>query len=134
VIATAVTLLVGKWRFGIRGLKSVEEKQTAAELVAGFDENENIPSQRFFWFSVGALVCFIATLSLQSELPLFLDKLGMGFVALFFAGIVLLAYRHEVDKFYAAVDWDLLGFFAGLFVVINGQIDGLIPLGKKEEE
>ena len=56
---------------------------------------------------------------MQASLPWNLDKLGMGFVALFFAGIVLLAYKHEVDKFYAAVDWDLLGFFAGLFVVIN---------------
>ena len=118
-IATAVTLIVGKWRFKISGLKTAEEKQTAAELVAGFDENENIPSQRFYWFSVGALVCFIAVLSMQSYLPWNLDKLGMGFVALFFAGVVLLAYRHEVDKFYAAVDWDLLAFFAGLFVVIN---------------
>ncbi|GIS60957.1 MAG: hypothetical protein CM1200mP2_31820 [Planctomycetaceae bacterium] len=36
-----------------------------------------------------------------------------------FAGPVLIAYKHEVDKFYPAVDWDLLAFFAGLFVVIN---------------
>ena len=35
------------------------------------------------------------------------------------AALMLLAYKHEVDKFYAAVDWDLLGFFAGLFVVLN---------------
>jgi Na+/H+ antiporter NhaD/arsenite permease-like protein len=118
-IATAATLLMGKWKFGIKRLRSDEEKQTAAELVAGFDENENIPSERFFWFSVAALASFIAALSLQAYLPWNLDKLGMGFIALFFAGVVLLAYRHEVDKFYAAVDWDLLGFFAGLFVVIN---------------
>ena len=45
--------------------------------------------------------------------------MGRGFSALLFAGIVLLAYKHEVDKFYSAVDWDLLAFFAGLFVVIN---------------
>jgi Na+/H+ antiporter NhaD/arsenite permease-like protein len=32
---------------------------------------------------------------------------------------VLLAYKSEVDKFYSAVDWDLLAFFAALFVVIN---------------
>ena len=43
----------------------------------------------------------------------------MGFVALFFAGVVLLAYKSEVNKFYSAVDWDLLAFFAALFVVIN---------------
>ena len=43
----------------------------------------------------------------------------MGFVALFFAGVVLIAYKHEVEKFYSAVDWDLLAFFAALFVVIH---------------
>ena len=43
---------------------------------------------------------------------------GMGFVALAFAAGMLLLYKHEVDKFYAAVDWDLLAFFGCLFVVI----------------
>ena len=27
-------------------------------------------------------------------------------------------YRSEVDKFYRAIDWDLIGFFMALFVVI----------------
>ena len=30
-----------------------------------------------------------------------------------------MAYRHAVDKFYAAIDWDLLAFFAALFVTIH---------------
>ena len=34
------------------------------------------------------------------------------------AAIMLLMFRSEVDKFYRAVDWDLIGFFMGLFVVI----------------
>ncbi|MFG0333488.1 MAG: SLC13 family permease [Maioricimonas sp. JB049] len=119
VIATAATLFLGKMRFKIRGLISEQDREEAAELVAGFDESENIPSARFFWFSVGTLVAFIACLAAQQQLPWDLDKLGMGFVALFFAGVALLAYRHEVDKFYAVMDWDLLAFFAGLFVVIN---------------
>jgi len=119
VIATAATLFMGKWKFKIHSLQNDEEKTAARQLVAGFDENEGIPSARFFWFSVGALVLFIACLSGQSILPWELDKLGMGFIALMFAGVVLLAYRNEVDKFYAAIDWDLLAFFAALFVVIN---------------
>ncbi|MCH7989467.1 MAG: hypothetical protein IID46_10030 [Planctomycetes bacterium] len=119
VVATAATLFMGKWKFKIHSLKTDEEKQTARQLVAGFDENEGIPSARFFWFSVAALGLFIGFLSGQSFLPLGLDNLGMGFIALLFAGAVLLAYKHEVDKFYSAVDWDLLAFFAALFVVIN---------------
>lgn len=118
-VATIVTLLMAKWKFGIKGLKSDEEKSEAKRMVESFDAAESIPSTQFFWFSVGALVCFIGCLAGQSALPFGLDKLEMGFVALFFAGVVLLAYRSEVDKFYAAVDWDLLAFFASLFVVIH---------------
>lgn len=133
VVATTATLFMGKWKFHIKGLDTEEERNEARELVAGFDENEGIPSERFFWTSVAALVGFIACLSGQSALPWDLDKLGMGFIALFFAGVMLLAYRHDVDKFYASVDWDLLAFFAGLFVVINvmehAQVLGVIGTG-----
>jgi Na+/H+ antiporter NhaD/arsenite permease-like protein len=118
VITTAVTLWMGRRRFGIRGLQDEEERAAAAGLVAGFDENESVSSAKFFWFSIAALVLFVFFLAGQSKIPVLVD-LGMGFVALSFAGIVLLAYKHEVDKFYKAVDWDLLAFFAGLFVVIN---------------
>jgi len=133
VVATAVTLLMGKWKFGINRLTTEEEKREAATMVAGFDENEGIPSKKFFWFAVGILVLFIASLSGQQHLPWGLDGLGMGFVALFFAGVMLVTYKHEVDKFYSTVDWDLLAFFAGLFVVINvmehAEVLGLIGEG-----
>ena len=119
VIATAVTLLMGRWRFNIRGLANDREREAAAIQVAGFDENENVPSRKFFWFSILVLVLFVCCLAGQRQLPGGLDQLGMGFVALTFAGVVLTAYKHEVDKFYQVVDWDLLAFFAGLFVVIN---------------
>lgn len=126
VVTTVVTLFMGKWKFKISGLKTEEEKKAARELVAGFDENESIPSQQFFWFSVGILITFIFCLAGQQQMPWGIDQLGMGFVALFFAGVMLLAYRNEVDKFYAAVDWDLLAFFAGLFVVINVMEHALV--------
>lgn len=118
-VTTGVTLIMAKWLFGIQGLKSDEEKEEARRMVDSFDATEGIPSTQFFWFSVGALVMFIVCLAGQSALPFGLDKLEMGFVALFFAGVVLLAYRNEVDKFYSAIDWDLLAFFASLFVVIH---------------
>lgn len=136
VIATIVTLIMGKVRFGVKGLSTEEEKTAARELVAGFDETDSIPSQRFFWFSVAGLVAFILSLAGQSALPWGLDQLEMGFVALFFAGVMLWAYRHDVDKFYSAVDWDLLAFFAALFVVIHtmehAQVLALIGDGIKQ--
>ncbi|MCH8830232.1 MAG: hypothetical protein IID45_11710, partial [Planctomycetes bacterium] len=102
VVATVVTLLMGKWTFKVHGLKTEEERTAARELVAGFDEKESIPSVRFFWFSVIVLLCFIGSLAGQQQMPWNLDKLGMGVVALFFAGVMLMAYKHEVDKFYSA--------------------------------
>jgi Na+/H+ antiporter NhaD/arsenite permease-like protein len=126
VIATAATLFMGKWKFGISALTNEADRKTARDLVESFDENEGIPSAKFFWFSVAALVAFIGCLAGQSALPWELDELKMGFVALFFAGVVLIAYKHEVDKFYSAIDWDLLAFFAALFVVINVMEHALV--------
>jgi Na+/H+ antiporter NhaD/arsenite permease-like protein len=126
VIATICTLIMARSRFGIKGLKTAEEKAEAKKMVAAFDENESVPSARFFWASVLILLAFIGVLAGQSQLPGGLDKLGMGFIALFFAGVALLAYKHEVDKFYKVVDWDLLAFFAALFVVINVMEHALV--------
>ncbi|MEZ6058894.1 MAG: SLC13 family permease [Planctomycetaceae bacterium] len=118
-VATIATLGMARWRFGVRGLRTDEERDEARQLVSSFDPSESVPSSRFFAFSIAALAGFIAALAGQSALPFGLNELGMGFVALFFAGVVLLAYKHEVNKFYSAVDWDLLAFFAALFVVIH---------------
>jgi len=59
--------------------------------------------------------------------------LGMGFVAMAFAIIVLARFKHEVNEFYQAIDWDLILFFMSLFVVINvmehAQVLALIGKG-----
>ncbi len=99
-------------------MQTPEEKAEAAELVAGFDENDGIESLGFFWFGAVMLVLFIATIATTSYLP-YISDLKMGFVALAFAGIMLLRYKSTADQFYKALDWDLLGFFMALFVVIN---------------
>ena len=118
VVATIVTLFMGAKIFKIQGLKEEEAREKAAELVESFDENDSIQSKGFFWFGVVMLGLFILTIASASVLPVIKD-LGMGYVALGFALIMLLRYKAEVDRFYEAIDWDLLGFFAALFVVIN---------------
>jgi len=78
------------------------------------------------------LVLFILTIATTSVLPVVQD-LGMSFVALAFAAVMLVRYKSSVDKFYRAMDWDLLGFFAALFIVINvmehAQVLDLIGVG-----
>ncbi len=117
-VATALTLWLGaKWN-GITRLTTDEEKEEAAGLVAGFDERDGIESQGFLWFAAGMTVLFILVIAGTSVLP-WVSELGMGFVAMSFAVVMLIRFKSEVDRFYDAVDWDLLGFFAGLFIVIN---------------
>lgn len=117
LIATAVTIWMGAVIFKIRPLRGDEEKKTAKELVDGFDENDGISSPAFFKGAVFMLALFIFLIAGTSALPV-INKLGMGFVAISMAVAMLLVFRAEVDKFYRAVDWDLIGFFMGLFVVI----------------
>ena len=132
LVATIVTLFMGARQFEIRRLDSDEARAAAAKKVAGFDENDGIESRGFFWFGTLMTLAFIAVIATTSVLP-GISELGMGFVALAFAVVMLLRFRSQVDVFYKAVDWDLLGFFAALFMVINvmehAQVLGLLGQG-----
>ncbi|MBU48753.1 MAG: hypothetical protein CL920_08660 [Deltaproteobacteria bacterium] len=132
LIATVVTIFMGAKLFDIQKLTTEEEKEKAASLVESFDENDSIESKGFFWFGAVMTCLFILTIASASVLPV-IKQLGMGYVALGFALIMLLRYKSEADRFYQAIDWDLLGFFAALFVVINvmehAQVLALIGSG-----
>lgn len=118
LIATVVTLAMGKMKFSVPSLDSDEERKSARELVSSFDENDGIKSRGFFVFSAVMTLAFIVTIATASALP-FISDLGMGFVALGFAVIMLLRFKSSVGRFYGALDWDLIFFFIALFVVIN---------------
>ena len=140
LVATYITIWFGAKLFKIPSLVSDEEIESAKELVSSFDENDGITSKRFFWFSIIAFIALIAVFASASVLPIVKD-LGLGYVAVSFAALVLIVYRSEVNRFYSAVDWDLVGFFVFLFIVINimehaqvlaligGGISKLISLG-----
>ena len=109
-VTTVVTLLMGARLFRIPRLTSEAESLEARELVAGFDENDGIESRGFFWFATAMLVLFIGVIATASVLP-WVSSLGLGYVALAFALLMLLRFKSSADRFYQAVDWDLLGFF-----------------------
>lgn len=117
LLSTIVTLWMGSWLFNIRRLKTDQEKEEAKQLVASFDETDSVESWGFFKFASVMLGLFIIVIATTSVLP-GVSKLGMGFVALSFSVVMLWRYKSEVNQFYSAVDWDLLGFFVALFVVI----------------
>jgi Na+/H+ antiporter NhaD/arsenite permease-like protein len=118
VVTTVLTLLLGAKLFRISRLRP-DERALAAERVAVFDENDSIESMGFFWFGTLMLVLFILFIAGASFDGWAVGKLGMGFVAMSFAMIMLIRYKAEAHSFYSAVDWDLIFFFAFLFVVIH---------------
>ncbi|HIP40059.1 MAG TPA: hypothetical protein EYG88_11870 [Desulfocapsa sulfexigens] len=118
LVATVATLLLGARIFNIKAIKKTDEKEEAATLVKSFDENDSIQSRGFFIFSAVILVVFITMIATTSITPVIKD-LGLGFVAMSFAIIALIRFKHDVDQFYKAIDWDLILFFIFLFVIIN---------------
>lgn len=118
VVATAATIVMGARVFGIESLKTDEKRAVALGQVSSFDERDGIESMGFFWFGAAMLllfICFIASASFEGW-PI--GKLGMGFVAMMFAVIMLCKFKSSVGKFYSGIDWDLLFFFIYLFVAI----------------
>jgi Na+/H+ antiporter NhaD/arsenite permease-like protein len=130
-LATVATIFMGAKIFKIFKLETEAEKEEAILLVSSFDENDGIESWGFFKFAATMLGLFIVVIAFASEIPVIQD-LGMAFVALAFALIMLLRYKSSVDQFYRGLDWDLLGFFGGLFVVIAvmDQADVLKLIGQ----
>jgi len=104
LVATVVTIVMGMKLFDIRGLPDAEARAAAVELVSGFDENDGIESPGFFWFAAAMLILFIVAIATTSVLP-YVSDLGMGFVAIGFALIMLVRYKHDVDQFYRTVCW-----------------------------
>ena len=119
VVTTAVTIALGARLFGIRRLADADARAEAARLVAGFDENDGIDSRFRFWFGGASLLMFIVVIASASIPDTLLNDLGMGYVAISFAILALLQHKATADRFYREIDWDLLAFFAALFIVIN---------------
>lgn len=117
-VATLLTIWLGARLFKISGFSSEEERLKGIEQVSQFNETEGIYSQGFFIFSSIMTILFVITIAFASMLP-GLNKLGMAYVALLFAGVMMLKYKAEASQFYKNIDWDLLGFFVALFAFIN---------------
>ncbi|HHG85147.1 MAG TPA: hypothetical protein ENJ82_10420 [Bacteroidetes bacterium] len=118
LVATIITLVMASILFKIRRLRSKEDKAEAARLISAFDENDAITSKQFFrvsWLLFGLFIIVLATTDL---LP-YLRDLGIGFVAVAFGILIMIREKSSTEKVYAKLDWDLLFFFAFLFVVIG---------------
>jgi Na+/H+ antiporter NhaD/arsenite permease-like protein len=118
LVATAVTIFMSKRLFGISALQTLAEREEAAQLITSFDEYDGIESMLFFYVSWVVFGLFILTLATTNLLP-YIRDLGIGFVAMAFGIMMLLRVKSTADATYRQVDWDLLLFFAFLFIVIG---------------
>ncbi len=118
VIASVVTIIISSKLFKISSLNTEEEKNTAALLINDFDEKEGVSSESFFVLGWIAFLSFILILATTDLIP-YVRQLGIGFVAMSFGVIMLLKIKNKTEITYRVLDWDLLFFFAFLFVVIG---------------
>ena len=116
-VATLVTLFQSRFTFGVKGLVTVEERKNAAELVAGFDENESVPGAIFLVLRVTPRWVYCLP-SRPIRVAMEPRRTRYGLCRPFFAGVALWFYKHEVDTFYKAVDWDLLLVFSHRFLLL----------------
>ena len=132
IVATIATIWLGKRMFNVTSFASEQERTDAAARVESFDENDGIKSKGFFYLSAVSFICLIGLFATCQSIP-YLKDLGLGFIAISFGLFMLWAFKHEVDEFYAGLDWDLIWFFMTLFVVINtmehAQVLALIGTG-----
>lgn len=141
IVATFVTIFLARRNFKIFRLKTEEEKLQAAHLIADFDEKDGIGSRRFFVLSWVVFIAFILVLATTDIIP-YIKELGIGFVAMAFGVSMLLKVKSNTQSIYGKTDWDLILFFAFLFIVIGvmeyaqvlhligGFVAGLIGLGE----
>jgi len=116
LIASAATFVMARVLFGIRPASDPE----AEKRVMEFDEWETVEDRGFFkaaWFITGGVVLGFA---LQSYLPVLKsEELGLQFVAFTGATVMLLLRPKLVDEALRKVEWSLVIFFVGLFIVIG---------------
>jgi Na+/H+ antiporter NhaD/arsenite permease-like protein len=127
-VATIVTIFMGARLFGIARLKGEAARSEAASLVAGFDENDGIESAGFFRFGTAMTGLFIIAMASVSITP-YVKELGMGYVALAFAAVMLARYKATADRFYQAIVINMMEHALVLELIGDG-LEPIIGMGE----
>jgi len=120
VIATAVTMIIARKMFSktIRTVTDPVERERNRELVMAFDEWETVKDKRFFYTSIIGVVLVILGFALKSQIPILKD-FGVEVVAMLAAVLMMLLHAKDVEHDLDDVEWSLVFFFVGLFVIIG---------------
>lgn len=92
-------------------------KEFPKEFIAGFDESKVIRSQKRFIQSAFFMLFIVVLFLLQKQLKL--ESSIIGLIAGFFG--LLLFEREEVAPFLEKVEWEVIFFFIGLFIITGAM-------------
>jgi Na+/H+ antiporter NhaD/arsenite permease-like protein len=113
-----IALLIGAlffFRFIFK--KQLQHKLTKEELdrMMALDENAEIKNKKLFFRSLIILTLIVVFFFIQ-------DYTGIGSEAVAMTGAILMLLLSSVnpDEVFAKIEWSILAFFIGLFIVIGG--------------
>jgi Na+/H+ antiporter NhaD/arsenite permease-like protein len=120
VVALAVTMLIARRIFGktVQPLAGEEEESHNRALVMAFDEWETVRDRRFFYTSIVAIILVILGFAFKAQIPILRD-FGIEVVAMMAAVFMMLLHAKDVEHDLDDVEWSLVFFFVGLFVIIG---------------
>jgi len=130
IVAIAVSMILAKKIFGakVHPLVNPQDKETNLARVTAFDEWETIEDRRFFYTSIVAVILVILAFALKARIPILRD-FGIEIVAIGAAVIMMLLHAKDVEKDLERVEWSLVFFFVGLFVIIGVMEKGGVLAG-----
>uniref|UniRef100_A0A7C5VL54 Citrate transporter n=1 Tax=Fervidobacterium thailandense TaxID=1008305 RepID=A0A7C5VL54_9BACT len=92
-------------------------KEFPKEFIVGFDESKVIKSQRRFIQSALFMLFIVVLFVFQKQLKL--ESSIIGLIAGFFG--LLLFEREEITPFLEKVEWEVIFFFIGLFIITGAM-------------
>jgi len=95
--------------------KDLHVSQDNFEAIMNMDESKAIKGKKGIKRSLGCLLMVVVMFTLHHVFPF-----EPAFIALFGASIALLLVRPDPDETFREVEWDVLFFFAALFVIVKG--------------
>lgn len=118
LIVVIATIFMSRKIFKVHPLKSEKEKEENLKKVMEFDEWETVENKSFFKISWLILVLVILGFAFHDKIPLY-KHLGLEFIPLTAAVVMLIFHRKEVEETLSKIEWSLVFFFIGLFVLIG---------------
>ena len=120
VLALIASMVVARLLFGttVAPVRDPQRRSENRARVLSFDEWETVEDKRFFYTSIVAVVLVILGFAFKSQIPI-LRNFGIEVVAMGAAVLMMLLHAKDVEKDLSDVQWSLVFFFVGLFIVIG---------------